>query len=110
MPKRPQPPLATGDPVFNQPTPTPDPTGFKNPVTDKNDVGVNSVQPVPLPANDPVEPILTLAQVYGSQGAAKTAAIQSSGQIVFRTKRGQGLDRQAAYDLEMEIRRQLGLR
>jgi thiol-disulfide isomerase/thioredoxin len=36
--------------------------------------------------------------------------LDRSGQIVFRTKRGQGLDRQAAYDLEMEIRRQLGLR
>ncbi|MGA2580968.1 MAG: metallophosphoesterase [Bryobacteraceae bacterium] len=29
------------------------------------------------------EPILTLAQVYGSAGAAKTAAIEQAGQIVF---------------------------
>jgi len=32
-----------------------------------------------------VEPILTLAQVYGGAGAAKTAAIEQAGQIVFHS-------------------------
>jgi thiol-disulfide isomerase/thioredoxin len=36
--------------------------------------------------------------------------LDRSGQIVFRTKADQGFDAQAAYDLEMEIRRQLGMR
>jgi thiol-disulfide isomerase/thioredoxin len=35
--------------------------------------------------------------------------LDRDGEVVFRTKKGQGLDPQAAYDLEMEIRRQLGL-
>jgi hypothetical protein len=65
---------STPQPVFAQPTPSPDPTGFKNPVTDQSEKEVNSLGPVPQPAGGAVEPILTLAQVYGDQGAAKTAA------------------------------------
>lgn len=76
---------ASGDPIFAQPAPSPDPTGFKNPVTDQKDVELKILEPVPEPASGAVEPILTLAQVYGSQGAAKTAAIQKSGQIVFHS-------------------------
>jgi hypothetical protein len=72
-------------PVFAQPTPSPDPTGFKNPVTDQSEKEVNSLGPVPQPAGGAVEPILTLAQVYGDQGAAKTAALESAGQIVFHS-------------------------
>ena len=62
-PTAPAPAPASGDPIFNQPTPSPDPTGFKNPVTDKKDVGLGIIEPVPLPAADAVEPTLTLAQV-----------------------------------------------
>jgi hypothetical protein len=78
-------PSVTGDPVFAQPLPSPDPTGFKDPVTDQNDTEIASAEPVPQAAGNAVEPILTLAQVYGSQGAAKTQAITASGQIVFHS-------------------------
>lgn len=76
---------AGGDPIFGQPTPSPDPTGFKDPVTDQKDVALNTVEAVPNPAANTVEPTLTLAQVYGSNGAAKAAAIQKAGQIVFHS-------------------------
>jgi len=75
----------TNDPIFGQPKPSPDPTGFRNPVTDQKDIGLNTVEPVPLPVGNAVEPTLTLAQVYGSQGAAKAATIQKAGQIVFHS-------------------------
>ena len=78
-------PSAAGDPVFAQPQPTPDPTSFKDPVTDQSDKEIPSVEPVPEPVANAVEPILTLAQVYGSQGAAKEAAITAAGQIVFHS-------------------------
>ena len=78
-------PLAPGDPIFAQPQPSPDPTGFKNPVTDQNLQEINSLEPVPEPVNSAVEPILTLEQVYGSAGAAKMQAIQQAGQIVFHS-------------------------
>jgi hypothetical protein len=73
------------DPVFAQPSPSPDPTTFKDPVTDQNDTEIAQVEPVPQPVANAVEPVLTLAQVYGSQGAAKTAAITAAGQIVFHS-------------------------
>ncbi len=76
---------AAGDPVFAQPSPSPDPTGFRNPITDQSAKEVASVEPVPAPAGNAVEPILTLEQVYGSRGAAKTQAITASGQIVFHS-------------------------
>jgi hypothetical protein len=74
---------AAGQPVFAQPQPSPDPTGFKNPVTDQSDKELANVEAVPQPVGGAMEPILTLAQVYGSAGAAKTAAIEQAGQIVF---------------------------
>lgn len=96
MPKQPSParaqksvpvrrskPAATGDPVFAQPQPSPDPTGFRTPVTDQNDTEIAAVEAVPQPRANAVEPVLTLQQVYGSQGAAKMQAITASGQIVF---------------------------
>ncbi|HTV83644.1 MAG TPA: metallophosphoesterase [Acidobacteriaceae bacterium] len=73
---------ASGNPVFAQPAPSPDPTGFRDPVTDQNEQEIASVEPVPEPQVNAVEPVLTLAQIYGSQGAAKTKAITASGQIV----------------------------
>ncbi len=82
--RAPQPgPLASGgNPVFAQPAPTPDPTSFRDPVTDQSDRELLMIEPVPQPRGSAVEPVLTLAQVYGSQGVAKTQAITSSGQIV----------------------------
>jgi hypothetical protein len=41
------------------------------------------VQPVPQPSTSGAEPILTLATIFGSQGATITQTIQQSGQIVF---------------------------
>ena len=76
---------AAGQPVFAQPQPSPDPAGFKNPVTDQSDKELAKVASVPQPAGAAAEPILTLAQVYGSAGAAKTAAIEQAGQIVFHS-------------------------
>jgi len=78
-------PSAAGDPVFAQPKPSPDPSGFVNPVTDQKLQGLNTLGQVPEPAGGAVEPALTLAQVYGSAGAAKTQAITQAGQIVFHS-------------------------
>jgi hypothetical protein len=74
-----------GNPIFGQPTPSPDPSGFKNPVTDQKDTGLGIVEPVPTAANNALEPVLTLAQVYGSQGAGIVSNIQKAGQIVFHS-------------------------
>jgi hypothetical protein len=74
-----------GQPVFAQPQPSPDPTSFRNPVTDQNDKEIAQLEPVPQPAGGAVEPILTLTQVYGTAGDAKTQAIEQAGQIVFHS-------------------------
>ncbi|HEX4164258.1 MAG TPA: metallophosphoesterase [Bryobacteraceae bacterium] len=74
-----------GEPIFSQPQPSQDPTGFKNPVTDQKDRELNSLEPVPQPRGGAAEPIVTLEQVYGSEGAAKMQAIQQAGQIVFHS-------------------------
>ena len=87
---KPTPPSTTGDtPVFSQPQPTPDPTSFK--VPHPSDAGlykkVNNklLEPIPAPRGGAAEPILTLADVYGSEGTAKTTAVQQAGQIVFHS-------------------------
>ena len=83
---RPKTRVVPGDqPVFAQPKPSPDPTGFKDPVTDTKLQAILNLEPVPQPAGGAVEPVLTLAQVYGSAGTAKVAAIQKAGQIVFHS-------------------------
>ena len=88
-PKKPaQPPGVggtSGQPVFAQPKPSPDPTGFKDPVTDQQLQGIRALEAVPQPRSGAVEPVLTLEEVYGSAGAAKLAAIQKAGQIVFHS-------------------------
>src|ERR1700743_2762293 len=94
MPKKPRHPSSHSEqrhaapsdpPVFAQPRPSPDPTGLKAPVPDTKLQGVVGLEPVPQPAGGAVEPVLTLQQVYGSQGTAKVAAIQKAGQIVFHS-------------------------
>jgi hypothetical protein len=77
--------LSTDEPVFAQPQPSPDPTTFKNPVTDQNYTEIANLEPVPQPVDGAVEPILTLAQAYGSAGEAKVTAIQQAKQIVFHS-------------------------
>ncbi|HTW46220.1 MAG TPA: metallophosphoesterase [Acidobacteriaceae bacterium] len=72
-------------PVFAQPAPSPDPTSFRTPVTDQKYNELANLEPVPQPAGNAVEPVLTLTQVYGAKGAAKTAEIQAAGQIVFHS-------------------------
>ena len=51
-------------PVFAQPTPSPDPTGFKNPVTDQSYSEIASVEAVPEPADGAVEVLEDLAREY----------------------------------------------
>jgi hypothetical protein len=74
-----------GQPVFAQPKPSPDPIGFKDPVTDTKYQGIAQLEPVPQPRGGAAEAILTLAEVYGDAGAAKVTAIQQAGQIVFHS-------------------------
>jgi hypothetical protein len=76
---------ASGQPIFSQPKPSPDPTSFKDPVTDQKLQELDNLEPVPQPRGGAVEPVLTLAQVYGDAGAQKEAAIQQAGQIVFHS-------------------------
>src|SRR5580700_1494850 len=83
---RPKTRVIPGDqPVFAQPKPSPDPTGFKDPVTDTKLQAILNLEPVPQPAGGAVEPVLTLEQVYGNAGPAKVEAIQQAGQIVFHS-------------------------
>jgi Calcineurin-like phosphoesterase len=79
------PPSASGQPIFAQPKPSPDPSGFKDPVTDQNYQELTTLGTLPQPSGGAVEPVVTLQQVYGSEGAAKVQAIQKSGQIVFHS-------------------------
>jgi hypothetical protein len=72
-------------PIFAQPQPTPDPTGFKDPVTDQNFQGIAKVEPVPQPRGNAVEPVVTLEHAYGAAGAAVVKAIEKSKQIVFHS-------------------------
>jgi hypothetical protein len=81
----PKPTPSSGEPIFAQPSPTPDPTGFKDPVTDQSLKELLTLEPVPYPLLNATEPILTLEQVYGSAGAAKMRAIQNAGRIVFHS-------------------------
>jgi hypothetical protein len=76
---------ARDQPIFAQPQPTPDPTGFKDPVTDQNFQGIAKVEPVPQPRGNAVEPVVTLEQAYGAAGASVVKAIERSKQIVFHS-------------------------
>jgi hypothetical protein len=54
-------------------------------VTDAKEPDVAGVQPVPQPQIAAAEPILTLAQIFGSHGATVVNNIQAAGQIVFHS-------------------------
>ena len=58
--KKPTPPSqSTDDPQFGQPAPSPDPTGFRTPVTDEGDyskVNAKLLQPVPSQEGLPPSP------------------------------------------------------
>jgi len=84
-PVTPDDPPSAAQPIFAQPAPSPDPSGFKNPVTDQKLKELTTLGAVPQPAGTGAEPILTLQQIYGAAGAAKVQAIQDAGQIVFHT-------------------------
>jgi len=84
-PTKSQTPQSSGQPIFAQPSPSPDPAGFKNPVTDQKEVGLRTLEPIPQPRGNAIEPVLTLQQIYGSTGATKVSSIQQSGQIVFHS-------------------------
>jgi hypothetical protein len=75
----------SGQPIFAQPAPSPDPTSFKDPVTDQSYQELQNVEPVPEPTGGAEEPVLTLEEVYGSAGATITQTITNSGQIVFHS-------------------------
>ena len=79
-------PAPTGQPVFAQPTPSPDPSGFVDTTSDEGDyslVDATLLEPIPAPSGGATEPVLTLAQVLGDAGPAAESTIQASGQIVF---------------------------
>jgi hypothetical protein len=76
---------ASGQPIFAQPSPSPDPTSFKDPVTDQSYQELQTVEAVPEPTDGETEPILTLEEVYGSAGATITETITNAGQIVFHS-------------------------
>ena len=81
----PRQPLAAGDPVFAEPAPSSDPTSFRDPVTDQKLPETRAVEPFPKPRGNAAEPVLQLADALGSLGAARVAAIQKAGQIVFHS-------------------------
>ncbi len=87
-PSDPPPAVPSGQPVFAQPTPSPDPTGFVDTTSDEGDYSLNDpnlMESIPTAAGGAVEPLLTLEQVLGDAGAARVAAIEQSGQIVFHS-------------------------
>src|SRR6202012_1979091 len=80
-----RPRAGTNDPVFAQPSPSPDPTNFRDPVTDQKLKEIGTVEPSPAPRGGAAEPVLQFADTLGSQGPARVAAIRKAGQIVFHT-------------------------
>jgi len=81
--------VSVSDPGFGETKYTPDPTQFLHAVTDNqyykevDKETVNQlIQSVP-PPRDPKNLLLSLADVYGSKGKAKVAAITNAKQIVF---------------------------
>lgn len=90
-PRLSQPGITVTDPQFGQTKHTPDPTQFLHAVTDAqfyksvDKETVNQlIQAIP-PPRDPNHLLLTLSDVYGSNGQAKIAAINKAKQIVFHS-------------------------
>lgn len=89
--RKPAPPPVSlaADPSFGQPQPSPDPAVFRVPhgsdAQKYRNLNRKLLQQVPPPRDGAIEPVLTLAQIYGSTGAKRVSAIQSSGQIVFHS-------------------------
>ncbi len=88
-PRLSQPGFTVSDPQFAETKHSPDPTQFLHAVTDNqyyrqvDKETVNQlIQSVP-PPQDPKHLLLSLADVYGSMGSAKVAAITKAKQIVF---------------------------
>ncbi len=82
-------PAPAGTPGFGQPQPGPDPSGFRTPHPSDDPlyklVDTKLVEPFPAPRGG-VEPVLTLAEVWGAtMGPAKAAAIEKAGQIAFHS-------------------------
>jgi hypothetical protein len=79
---------SSGQPVFAQPKPRPDPSGFVHKISDASDyrlIDPTLLEPVPAARGGATEPVLTLAQTLGAPGPAAVAKIQQSGQIVFHS-------------------------
>jgi hypothetical protein len=72
-------------PIFSQPAPSPDPTGFKDPVTDQSFQEITTLGAVPAPRGNVAEPVVTLQQAYGVAGAGIVKTIQQAKQIVFHS-------------------------
>jgi hypothetical protein len=84
-----QPGVGARDPQFGETKYTPDPTQFLHAITDAQfyklvdkETANQLIQTIPSP-RDPNHLLLSLADVYGSQGKAKVAAINKAKQIVF---------------------------
>ena len=74
-----QPRAGANDPVFAQPTPTPDPTNFRDPVTDQKLKEMGTVEPFPAPRGGAAEPVLQFADTLGSQGPARSRRFRRRG-------------------------------
>jgi hypothetical protein len=79
----------TTGPQFNEPAPTPDPTKFT--VKHGSDTQAYKIldsekgklRPRPFPKANADEPVLELADVYGSKGKDIVKQIEAAGQIVY---------------------------
>jgi len=86
--------VTVGNPVFNEPSVTPDPLKFKEPHASDSAaykemdalIKAHKFQPLPFPVVPNVdEPVLTLAAALGSGGTATAAKIEKAGRIVFHS-------------------------
>src|ERR1700733_7950572 len=85
-------PIPTGGPQFGEPAPTPDPTKFTvkhgsdsaaYKILD-SEAGTLKPRAFPIVTGVP-EPVVTLADALGTQGAGIEAEIRKAGQIVFHS-------------------------
>jgi hypothetical protein len=89
-PKAPKTTAAAPGPVFAQPLPTPDPAAFKTAHASDTaayailDKQAGTLKPLPFePSRGGTEPVLSLQDVFGSQGPAIVKTITQGKQIVF---------------------------